>query len=90
MALDSRLRSMSLSTLQALRLSILTQLKAVEGTGQTHSASGRQTALADFEKLTNRLADIESAIEWKSNPANAGNNGFASRYQNFNVPDSGC
>lgn len=84
MALDSRLRSMSLATLQALRLSILTQLKAVEGTGQTHSANGRQTNLADFEKLTNRLADIESAIEWKSDPANAGNNGYASRYSSFN------
>lgn len=75
---------MSLATLTALRLSILTQLKAVEGTGQSHSASARQTTMADFEKLTNRLADIEAAIEWKGNPANAGNNGFASRFADFN------
>lgn len=76
---------MSLATLEALRLSVLTQLKAVEATGQSHSVQGRQTALVSFDQLTNRLADIEAAIEWKSNPANSGNKGFASRFANFNV-----
>lgn len=75
---------MSLETLNALRLSVLTQLKAVEGTGQSHSVSGRQTALPTYDALMNRLADIESAIAFKSNSSNAGNNGFASRYASFN------
>lgn len=83
MPLDSRLRSMSLETLTALRLSALTQLKAVEATGQSHSANARQTALADYEKLMNRIADIEAAIAWKSDPANAGNNGYARRFASF-------
>jgi len=76
---------MSLETLNALKSSALIQLKTVEGTGQSHSANARQTALVDYEKLVNRLADIEAAIAWKSNAANAGNNGFASRYACFNV-----
>jgi len=68
-----------------LMLSVLTQLKTVEGTGQSHSASARQTALVDFEKLMNRLADIEAAIAWKSNAANDGNNGYARRFASFNT-----
>jgi len=82
---DTSYRSMSVETLNALRLSILTQLKAVEATGQSHSANSRQTALPDFDKLTQKLTSIESALRWKENAANAGNNGYASRYANFDT-----
>jgi len=82
---ETSYRNMSVATLEALRLSILTQLKAVEGVGQSHSTNGRQTVLTDFDKLTLKLASIESALTWKANAANAGNNGYASRYANFNV-----
>lgn len=41
--------------------------------------------MTDYEKLMNRLADIEAAIAFKSNPSNSGNNGFASRYASFNT-----
>lgn len=78
---------MSLETLNALKTSVLTQLKAVEGTGQSHSTNGRQTALPDFDKLTDKLASIEAAIEWKNTQANSGNKGFASRYSCFNHYD---
>lgn len=74
---------MSLTTLEALRLSTLAQLKAVEATGQSHSLGGRQTALADYDKLVNKLADIESAITFKGQAANRGNNGYATRIASF-------
>ncbi len=61
----------------------------MEGTGQSHSVSGRQTALPTYDALMNRLADIEAAIAFKSNPSNAGNNGFASRYASFNDTGNG-
>lgn len=80
---DTSYRNLSLATLQALRLSMITQLGAVQGTGQAHSANGRQTTLSDFDTLTQKLVSIDSAIEWKGNPANAGNNGYASRYSSF-------
>jgi len=82
---DTSYRSLSVDTLNALRLSILTQLKTVEGTGQSHSANGRQTALADFDKLTQKLTSIESALRWKENAGNDGNSGYASRYANFDT-----
>lgn len=75
---------MSVATLTALRLSVLTQLKNVEGVGQAHSANGRQTTLPDIEKLNRQLMNYESAIEWKSNLANRGNNGYARRFASFN------
>lgn len=77
-------RSMSLETLGALRTSILTQLKAVEGVGQSHSANGRQTTLTAFNDLTQKLVNVESALEWKANPANRGNNGYTRRFASFN------
>lgn len=80
---DTSYRSMSLETLEALRVSLLTQIKAVEGVGQTHSVSGRQTALPNFDSLFAKLANVESALAWKRNSANAGNNGFASRHSSF-------
>lgn len=81
---DTSYRLWSAATLTAMRLSILTQLKAVEGTGQSHALNGRQTSLADFDKLTQKLTNIEAALDWKANSANAGNNGYASRYSSFN------
>lgn len=81
--LDTSYRSMSVATLEALRLSFLTQLKAVEGVGQAHSANGRQTTLPDIDKLTQKLVNVESALEWKANPANAGSNGYARRFASF-------
>lgn len=80
---DTSYRLWSVDTLQAVRLSILTQLKAVEGVGQSHSANGRQTSLADFDKLTNKLSNIEAALTWKATAANVGNSGYASRYASF-------
>ncbi len=82
---DTSYRNWSVATLEAVRTSILTQLKAVEGTGQSHSANGRQTALVSFEQLMDRLSSIESALRWKEQAANAGNNGYASLYANFNT-----
>lgn len=84
-AVDTSYRSMSVATLEALRLSVLTQLKAVEGVGQSHSANGRQTTLVSLEKLNALLVNYESALEWKRNPANAGNNGYARRFASFNT-----
>lgn len=81
---DTSYRDMPLTDLQALRTSILVQLKAIEGVGQNHSVSGRNTSLADFEKLSDRLVSVNSAIAWKANAANRGNNGYASRYISFN------
>lgn len=80
---DTSYRMWALATLEAVRLSIITQLGAVQGTGQSHSANGRQTTLVDFDVLTQKLTNIEAAIAWKANPANAGNNGYASRYASF-------
>ncbi len=80
---DTSYRLWNVETLNAVRLSILTQMKAVEGVGQAHSANGRQTTLPDFDKLTVRLTSIEAALAWKANPANAGNDGYASRYASF-------
>lgn len=82
-AVDTSYRNWSLATLNAVRLSVITQLAAIGGTGQSHSANGRQTTLTSFDTLTQTLTNIESAIAWKSNPANAGNNGFASRFASF-------
>lgn len=81
---DTSYRSMSIGALEALRTSFLTQLKAVEGVGQSHSMSGRQTTLPEIDKLTRSLANVESALEWKRNAANAGNNGYARRFASFN------
>lgn len=83
-AVDTSYRSWGIDTLQAARTSVLIQMKAVEGVGQSHSANGRQTALPDFDKLFEKLNNIENAIAWKLNPANRGNNGFASRTAAFN------
>lgn len=81
---DTAYRMWSVATLEAVRLSTLAQLKAVEGTGQSHSMNGRQTALVDFDKLTQKLNNIEAALDWKANAANNGNKGYASRYGSFN------
>lgn len=80
---DTSYRNWSVDTLNALRLSVLTQLKAVEAVGQTHTANGRATTLTDFDKLVQKLTNIESALTWKANAANRGNNGYASRYSSF-------
>lgn len=83
-AVDTSYRAWSIETLTAVRLSLLQQIKGVEGMGQSHSANGRQTALPDLEKLVTQLNNIENALAWKRNAANAGNNGFASRFADFN------
>lgn len=81
---DTSYRDWPLADLQAVRTSVLLQIKNIEGVGQNHSLNGRNTALADFEKLTDRLTSINAAIAWKANQANRGNNGYASRYASFN------
>lgn len=81
---DTSYRSMSVTTLEALRASVLLQLKNVEGVGETHSANGRQTSLPKLADLSQLLVNYESALDWKRNQANRGNNGYASRYASFN------
>lgn len=61
----------------------MTQLKAIEGTGQSHSLSGRNTQMADFNALTDKLANVNAAIQFQAqNPGDAG--GFVRRYASFN------
>lgn len=84
--LDTSYRLWNVETLNAVRSSVLLQLKAVEGVGQSHAANGRQTTLPDHDKLVQKLANIEAALRWKETAANGGNAGYASRYSSF----SGC
>lgn len=83
MALDTKYRVMSLETLEALKGSMLLQIKNIEGAGQSHSLNGRSTSQASLDTLLNKLGDIEAAIAWKKDPANAGNNGYTSRFTDF-------
>lgn len=84
--LDTSYRLWSVETLNAVRSSVLLQMKAIEGVGQSHSVNGRQTTLADHDKLVQKLTNIEAALSWKATAANSGNAGYASRYSSF----SGC
>ncbi len=83
MALDTSYRTWPAADLAALRVSILTQLKAIEGTGQSHGLNGRETSLAAFGTLTDKLANVNAAIDWQSNIGDRGNKGYASRYASF-------
>ena len=82
---DTAYRMMSLTTLCALRDSTLVIIKSVEGTGQSHTLNGRNITQADRAKAMEDLVSIEAAIDYKGNPANAGNKGYASRYASFNT-----
>ncbi len=84
MPVESKYRLMPAADLAALRVSLLTQIKQVEGVGQSHSANGRQTAQANLANLMSDLGDVNAAIEWQGNVANNGNKGYASRYSCFN------
>lgn len=84
MPIDTSYRTWSAADLAAMRVSTLTQLKNIEGTGQSHSGSNRNTQQADFQKLTETLASVNAAIDWQSNFSNRGNKGYASRYASFN------
>lgn len=82
MPLDTSYRSWTVADLAAMRLSIMTQLKAIEGTGQSHSLSGRNTSMADFRALTETLANVNAAIQFQAqNPGDAG--GYARRFASF-------
>lgn len=83
--IDTSYRTWPAEDLAALRVSILTQLKAIEGIGQSHSGSGRSTSMVDFDKLTQKLASINAAIAWQANLCDGTNNGFATRLTNFNT-----
>lgn len=80
MALNSKYRAMSSETLAALRSSFLLQIKQIEAVGQSHGISGRSHGAATLATLTQELTDVESAINFLANPANAGNIGWSSRY----------
>lgn len=80
MALNSKYRAMSITTLEALRSSFLLQIKQIEAVGQSHGISGRSHSGASLETITRELTDVESAITFLNNPANAGNIGWSSRY----------
>lgn len=84
MPVESKYRLMPAADLAALRVSLLTQIKQVEGVGQSHSANGRQTSQANLASLTNDLADVNAAIAWQAVAANSGNKGYASRFSCFN------
>lgn len=84
MALDTSYRTWPAADLAALRVSILTQLKAIEGTGQGHALNGRNTNQANFADLTETLANVNAAIDWQANCANQGNKGYARRFASFN------
>jgi hypothetical protein len=83
-SLDTSYRTWSVATLEAVRTSTLAQMKAIEGTGQSHSASGRNTTMAPYDKLLQTLTNVEAALDWKRTAANDGNKGFATRYSSFN------
>lgn len=82
--IDTSYRTWPKAELEAVKVSVLTQLKNIEGQGQGHSLNGRNTNLADFDKLTDKLASINAALDYLTNSANRGNKGYASRYASFN------
>lgn len=84
MALDTSYRTWPAADLAAMRVSLLTQLKAIEGTGQSHSANSRQTSQANLKDVAEQLANVNAAIDWQSTSADRGNKGYASRYSCFN------
>jgi len=71
------------ATLEALKTSCLTQIKAIEGAGQSHSMNGRNVAMGNLDSLYDKLANITSAQAWKAQNAADGNLGYASRYTDF-------
>lgn len=81
--LDTSYRTWPAADLAVLRSSILLQIKQIEGVGQSHSLNGRNASMADFDKLTNKLANVNAAIDWQANLSNSGNKGYASRYASF-------
>jgi len=83
MAIDTSYRTWPAADLAALRVSVLTQLKQIEGVGQSHQLSGRGTTQASFADLTDKLTNINAAIDWQANLANTGNKGYASRYASY-------
>ena len=82
--IDTSYRTWPAADLAALRFSVLIQISNVQGTGQSHSLNGRQTQLADFDKLTKTLASVNAAIAFQANAANRGNTGYTSRFASFN------
>lgn len=82
--LDTSYRTWPAEDLAALRSSTLVQLSNVQGVGQSHALNGKNTQLADYQKLTQTLANVNAAIKFQSNLANAGNSGYTSRYVSFN------
>jgi hypothetical protein len=83
-SIDTSYRTWPAADLAAMRVSCLTQIANIQGVGQTHSVNGKNTELADFDKVTSTLASVNAAISWQSNLANRGNRGYASRYASFN------
>lgn len=81
---DTAYRTWPLAALEAVRDSTLLQLKNIEGTGQSHSGQGRNTAHADYSALHEKLTSIYAAIDWKAANPSGGNAGYSSRYASFN------
>lgn len=82
-SVDLRYREYDLETLQVLKASLLTQIKAIEGVGQSDSISGRNMVRAAFKDVNDELKSVMAAIKYLSNQANNGNTGFASRLADF-------
>lgn len=89
MALDTSYRTWPAADLAAMRVSILTQLKQIEGVGQNHSLNGRNTNQASFAELTDKLTNVNAAIDWQASLCDRGNKGYASRYACFGGPYGG-
>lgn len=81
--LDTSYRTWPAADLAVLRSSILLQIKQIEGVGQSHSLNGRSAQMADFDKLTNKLASVNAAIDWQATLVDRGNKGYASRFASF-------
>ena len=79
---------MSSATLEALRTASLETIKSIVSVGQSHSLNGRSMSAAQYDSVFNRLADIEAALQWKSNTVDGGNIAFASRFTNFGTAET--
>lgn len=86
--IDTRYRFYSDEELQALKTSALLIIKTVETVGQSHGISGRSHTAADYDKAKETVANINAAIQYNSDIANAGWKGAAIRYTNMN--NGGC
>jgi len=83
MPIDTRYRLYPAETIAALIASTLTQIKQIEGVGQSHSINGRSTSQATLRDLHDTLANLYAAQKFQSSSEDAGNAGYVSRFTDF-------